>query len=154
MTVKFNATLMKQRRSALGITQDQLAAMMHTTRSTISKWENGMRIPCEEQIVSLYECLKIDSYPEEDNHHLQQKTKKTSQNCSDLSEVLMNYTFIAVLSFLSVTIKPIGLLLAIYNLRFFAKTVQQVRLLYLLILVFIVSFIQFTGYWLTFFDLI
>ena len=79
---------------------------------------------------------------------------RRSDSAVILSKVLMNYTFIAVLSLLSVTIKTIGLLLAIYNLRFFAKTVQQVRLLYLLILVFIVSFIQFTGYWLTFFDLI
>lgn len=40
-----------------GLTQDDLAAALHITRSTVSHWENGRYLPSPEQLEALKECL-------------------------------------------------------------------------------------------------
>jgi transcriptional regulator with XRE-family HTH domain len=51
---------LKQLRSEKGITQQQLASMMYITRSTISRWESGQRIPDLVLLPRLAECLGVD----------------------------------------------------------------------------------------------
>lgn len=48
-----------ERRSALGITQVELAEMMHVTRQTVSRWENNTVLPDIEKISELAEILGV-----------------------------------------------------------------------------------------------
>jgi len=51
---------LKKLRSEKGITQQQLASMMYITRSSISRWESGQRIPDLVLLPRLARCLGVD----------------------------------------------------------------------------------------------
>jgi len=55
------AKMLKQLRTEKGISQKTLAKMLFVTRSAVSNWENGSRIPDAEMIVRIAECLDIDA---------------------------------------------------------------------------------------------
>lgn len=63
------AERLKQLRSERGITQQQLASMMYIGRSSISRWESGIRIPDLILLPRLAKCLEVDVsllFPDED----------------------------------------------------------------------------------------
>ena len=45
-------------RKAKGLSQDELAAMLHVVRQTVSKWETGLSVPDAELLVALSEALE------------------------------------------------------------------------------------------------
>ncbi len=47
----------KERRIAKGLTQEQLAAIMKTERSTVAKWEAGGSMPRADKLVILADVL-------------------------------------------------------------------------------------------------
>ena len=48
----------RERRRALGLTQDQLADMLHVSRQTVSHWETGRVTPDLENLTQLAEALE------------------------------------------------------------------------------------------------
>ncbi len=54
------AEILKRLRTEKGITQQQLASMMYITRSSISRWESGQRIPDLELLSRLAKCLGVE----------------------------------------------------------------------------------------------
>ena len=44
-------------RKRKGMTQDELAAIMHVTRTAVSRWENNSRIPDAEKLLELAQNL-------------------------------------------------------------------------------------------------
>lgn len=53
------AEQIKKYRKEQGLTQDQLAAELHTTRQTVSKWEQGSIEPNAQMIVNLAQMFDI-----------------------------------------------------------------------------------------------
>ena len=59
MTMNFPETL-KKLRTEKGLSQQNLAAQLYVTRSTIARWENGSRLPNALMVSRLAECLHVD----------------------------------------------------------------------------------------------
>ncbi|MBR1762404.1 MAG: response regulator [Eubacterium sp.] len=55
------AKVLKQIRTEKDISQKTLAQKLFVTRSAVSYWENGSRVPDAEMIVRIAECLDIDA---------------------------------------------------------------------------------------------
>lgn len=50
---------MKRLRKARGLSQEDLAARLHVTRQTISKWENALSVPDAAVLIRLAEILEV-----------------------------------------------------------------------------------------------
>ena len=59
MSMSFAITLRKLR-TEKGLSQQEMAERMYVTRSTITRWENGSRLPSAVMIARLAECLGTD----------------------------------------------------------------------------------------------
>ena len=59
MSMSFAITLRKLR-TEKGLSQQEMAERMYVTRSTITRWENGSRLPSAVMIARLAECLGAD----------------------------------------------------------------------------------------------
>ena len=59
MSMSFAITL-KKLRTEKGLSQQEMAERMYVTRSTITRWENGSRLPSAVMIARLAECLGTD----------------------------------------------------------------------------------------------
>lgn len=54
------AVRLKERRAALGLTQEALAGKIHVTRQAVSNWENGKSLPDLEMLALLSWALEMD----------------------------------------------------------------------------------------------
>ena len=54
------AARLKDRRTALGLTQEALAEKIHVTRQAVSNWENGKSLPDLEMLALLSWALEVD----------------------------------------------------------------------------------------------
>ena len=54
------ADTMKKLREEKGLSQNEIAKRMYVTRATISRWENGYRLPDAAMITRLSEVLGVD----------------------------------------------------------------------------------------------
>ena len=54
------AARLKDRRAALGLTQEALAEKIHVTRQAVSNWENGKSLPDLEMLALLSWALEVD----------------------------------------------------------------------------------------------
>lgn len=54
------AEILKKLRTERGLSQRKLAELMFVTRSTVSRWENGNRLPDAAMISRLSKCLDVD----------------------------------------------------------------------------------------------
>ena len=59
MKTQFAETLRKQRIER-GLSQRELAELMHVTRPSVARWEGGSRLPDAMMIARLADCLGID----------------------------------------------------------------------------------------------
>lgn len=48
----------KRFRSALGLSQEELAARLHVVRQTVSKWEKGLSVPDADMLIALARALE------------------------------------------------------------------------------------------------
>lgn len=87
MTDSFNKKL-AQARIAHGMTQEQLAEEMNTSRQTVSHWENGRVQPDEETMKRLVELLQLDtvelreeSASTSPTHFIEEKKMSKSVSC-------------------------------------------------------------------------
>ena len=53
--------ILKQKRNEKGISQEILAQKLFVTKSAVSYWESGSRIPDNKTIIKIAECLDIDA---------------------------------------------------------------------------------------------
>lgn len=68
------ATILKERRLALNLTQQAVADQLHTTRQTISNWETGKNYPDVPMLIAISELysLTIDDMLKADDDYVQQ----------------------------------------------------------------------------------
>lgn len=59
MNKRFSKTL-KKLRSERGLSQQELADLIHVTRPTVARWETGTRLPDAEMISTLAHTLRVD----------------------------------------------------------------------------------------------
>ncbi len=52
--------ILKQKRKEKGLSQEMLAEQLFVTKSAVSYWENGSRVPDLKTMVKIAECLDID----------------------------------------------------------------------------------------------
>lgn len=66
------ATILKERRLALHLTQQAVANQLHTTRQTISNWENGKNYPDVPMLVAISNLygLSLDDMLKKDTQYL------------------------------------------------------------------------------------
>ena len=57
----FFAETLRERRTELDLTQQELAERMYVTRSTVARWENGSRLPDAMMILRLAKCLGMEA---------------------------------------------------------------------------------------------
>lgn len=58
------AELIKTRREALGMTQEELAEKLEVSRQAVSKWETGLSVPGNDNRAALSELLGVTDWPE------------------------------------------------------------------------------------------
>ncbi len=71
--------VLKEKRKEKGITQEELGAIVHVSRSAIAKYENGLGLPSEEVIQLLlhyFEMTREELFPQkESTNQLVEKNK-------------------------------------------------------------------------------
>lgn len=86
------ATILKQKRNELQMTQEEVAEKIHVSRQTISNWENGRNLPDINSLVLISEiyAISLDELMKRDPRMIKQLDKKIKKG---------NYFyFLAVLS--------------------------------------------------------
>ena len=52
--------ILKEKRNELGISQEMLAGKLFVTKSTVARWEKGIRMPDATMLIKIADCLDID----------------------------------------------------------------------------------------------
>ncbi|MGY3750058.1 helix-turn-helix domain-containing protein [Vagococcus acidifermentans] len=94
--------VIKQKRTELNLTQEDLAKELFVSRQLISKWENGKSYPDLEQVVKLSERfnLSLDELLKGDEYIVKELTFDTAKK--KLLEILLVVLTIATISLLSI----------------------------------------------------
>lgn len=101
-------TIIKERRTKLGFTQDDLARKLHVSRSTISNWEINRNYPDIKLIVNISKVLEIplDELLQEDSDIVNKISEDTiiRKKISKRNKILYFLIFVLIISFLSAVI--------------------------------------------------
>lgn len=117
---------LKSARVSNGLSQNEVATILHISRQSVSKWENGRTYPDIDNLVLLSELYKtsIDDLVKS-NEELQQQIKANNSKIKERQTNLKKINtetyqnrdegiFLAVLGLVSAIIPPIGIFIPIY----------------------------------------
>ena len=99
------ATILKQRRLELNLTQQAVADQLHTTRQTISNWETGKNLPDVPLLIAisdLYE-LSLDTMLKSDSQYVQKVTTDYQLINQAKKQRHLDYALVAVILLLIAT---------------------------------------------------
>lgn len=129
-------SILKLQRQECGISQMELADMLHVSRQSISSWKNDRSYPSLDNLIALSELYKLSIYDLlKDNEELREKIERNQNRIHDYKEQLekfnnkvieekkilnfgntarrMNFYFCLTLILLSIILLPTGPVLPI-----------------------------------------
>lgn len=132
------ATVLKQRRIELKLTQQAVAEQLHTTRQTISNWENGKNFPDVPMLIAISDFyqLSLDTMLKEDHQYVQKVTTdyqfiNQSKKSQRLDQALIGCTIFLVIGLILITCFSHQLANSLSNSLILSITIILVGLTYL-----------------------